>query len=61
MKKLRLDAEKLTVESFPTASAESIGGTVHAHAGTVVGLTCPAAACQTYDDTVCGLTRTCGV
>jgi hypothetical protein len=35
MKKLKLDAESVAVESFPTAAAEAQGprGTVHAEAG----------------------------
>jgi hypothetical protein len=59
MKKLRLDAEALRVESFPTASAAGEVGTIHANAGTLVGGSCPQATCQTYDDTLCGLTRGC--
>jgi hypothetical protein len=60
MKKLRLSCEELRVESFPTARVESAPGTVHAHGGTVAGVSCPAQLCHTYDDTVCGLTRACG-
>jgi hypothetical protein len=59
MKKLRLNAESLCVESFPTAPAAGDAGTVHANAGTLVGGSCPQATCQTYDDTLCGLTRGC--
>lgn len=66
MKKLRLDAESLRVESFPTAPAARETGTVHANAATLpactatlVGGSCPQATCQTYDDTFCGLTRGC--
>jgi hypothetical protein len=59
MKKLRLDWEELRVESFPTSRPEDAAGTVHAHAGTVVGVSCPAQVCHTYDDTVCGLTQAC--
>jgi len=59
MKKLRLDWEELRVESFATVRAEDGAGTVHAHGGTVVGVSCPAPVCQTYDDTVCGLSRGC--
>ncbi|HEX8690810.1 MAG TPA: hypothetical protein VF746_00065 [Longimicrobium sp.] len=32
MKKLKLEAEDLRVESFPTAEGEAEEGTVHAHA-----------------------------
>jgi hypothetical protein len=59
MKKLRLDCEELRVESFATARVEDGAGTVHAHAGTVVGVSCPAQLCHTNDDTVCGLSRGC--
>lgn len=59
MKKLRLDAESVHVESFPTAATAGEAGTVHANAGTLVGGSCPAVTCQTYDDTFCGLTRGC--
>ena len=59
MNKLRLDAESLRVESFPTAPAAREAGTVHANAGTLVGGSCPAVTCRTYDDTVCGLTHGC--
>jgi len=48
------------VESFPIARPEQVGGTVRAHAGTLAPPSCPAPLCQTYDDTVCGLTRGCG-
>lgn len=65
MKKLHLNCEELTVESFPTARAAGDAGTVHAHAGTplctatYVGGSCPQATCRTYDDTFCGLTHGC--
>lgn len=59
MKKLRLNADSLRVESFPTAAAAVETGTVHAHAPTLELRTCPAALCQTYDDTLCGLTHGC--
>jgi hypothetical protein len=59
MNKLRLDADALRVESFPTAPAALEAGTVHANAGTLVGGSCPQATCHTYDDTLCGLTRGC--
>ena len=59
MEKLRLDCEELRVESFPTARAEDAPGTVHAHAGTIVGVSCPATVCRTYDDTLCGVSRGC--
>lgn len=59
MKKLRLDWEELRVESFPTARVEDAAGTVQAYVGTLAGPSCPAAACHTYDDPVCALTRAC--
>ena len=59
MKKLRLDPEALRVESFPTAPADDERGTVHANVGTLAPPSCPAPLCQTYDDTVCGLTWRC--
>ena len=60
MRKLRLDCDALRVETFPTAPAEDVTmGTVRAHAGTLAGPSCPAPVCQTYDDTVCGVTRAC--
>ena len=61
MKKLRLDWEELRVETFPTTPAEAEDeGTVRGHGGTLAPPSCPAPVCQTYDDTVCGLTRACG-
>lgn len=56
MKKLRLDPDQLFVDSFPTASVEKAGGTVHAHATppSYCGNTC-AATCQTN----CDCTYTC--
>jgi len=59
MKKLHLDWEELRVDSFATARVEDATGTAHAHAGTVVGVSCPAQLCHTNDDTLCGLTRGC--
>ncbi|HSU16537.1 hypothetical protein [Longimicrobium sp.] len=59
MKKLRLETEDLRVESFPTAAVAGEPGTVHAHVGTLAPPSCPAQVCQTYDDTVCGLTWRC--
>ena len=59
MTKLRLDLDAIEVESFPTAAVVVDGGTVRAHGGTLVGASCPAQVCQTYDDTLCGLTRGC--
>lgn len=65
MNKLRLNAEELRVESFPTAPAADEPGTVHGQeatpdcGATLVGVSCPRATCQTYDDTFCGLTRGC--
>jgi hypothetical protein len=58
MKKLRLDWEDLEVESFPTAPAVDPTGTVHANVGTLLPPSCPVA-CETYDDTVCGLSHGC--
>lgn len=58
MKKLRLNAEELRIESFPTAPRVDDAGTVHAH-GTLAGQSCPAQVCRTYDDTLCGLTQGC--
>ena len=59
MKKLQLKVEELSVESFPTARSGDEGGTVQGYAGTLVGASCPANVCQTYDDTLCGLTHGC--
>jgi hypothetical protein len=59
MKKLQLKIEELSVESFPTTRPDDHGGTVQGYAGTLVGGSCPAIICQTYDDTLCGLTRGC--
>lgn len=59
MKKLRLNADELRVESFPTADVLEEGGTVNAHIGTLAPPSCPAPICRTYDDTVCGLTHGC--
>lgn len=60
MKKLRLDWDALQVESFPTAPAPDDPGTVQAYAvGTLAPPSCPVA-CETYDDTFCGLTHVCG-
>ena len=59
MKKVQLRPEELRVESFPTAAPSAEGGTVRGHAGTLAPPSCPAPLCQTYDDTVCGLTRGC--
>jgi hypothetical protein len=58
MKKLRLNAEELRVESFPTAECTEEAGTVHAQAATLLPPSCPVG-CQTYDDTICGLTHGC--
>ena len=60
MKKLRLHVEELKVESFPTAPGAEEKGTVRAYyeAGTVLPPSCPVA-CETYDDSVCGLTWQC--
>ena len=59
MKKLHLNAEDLKVESFPTARTDDEEGTVRAYVGTLAPPSCPAPLCQTYDDTVCGLSRGC--
>jgi hypothetical protein len=58
MKKLRLNCEELRVESFPTAAAAEESGTVNAHAATLLPPSCPAT-CQTYDDTICGVSHGC--
>lgn len=58
MKKLRLSPDALRVESFPTAPKIDETGTVHANVGTLLPPSCPVA-CETYDDTVCGLTHGC--
>jgi hypothetical protein len=55
MKKLRLQIEDLTVESFPTSSEVGPRGTVEAH-GTQLGRTCGAVATcgpQTCGDLYC--------
>ena len=57
MKKLRLDLESLTVDSFPTAAGADERGTVRLH-GATEGCTRSYANC-TYDDTLCGLTWAC--
>ncbi|HEY0038452.1 MAG TPA: hypothetical protein VGB66_17260 [Longimicrobium sp.] len=59
MKKLKLQVEDLSVESFTTARAADEHWTVQAHVGTLVGGSCPAVTCRTYDDTLCGLTHGC--
>ena len=59
MKKLRLEVAELRVESFPTAELPELEGTVNGHLGTLAPPSCPAPICQTYDDTVCGLTHGC--
>ena len=59
MKKLRLDADELRVESFPTAKLDDEAGTVYANRATLAPPSCPAQVCQTYDDTLCGLTHGC--
>jgi hypothetical protein len=57
MKKLRLDVEDLTVESFPIASDAEERGTVRAQAATPE---CTESCTNcTYDDTLCGLTWHC--
>lgn len=58
MKKLRLNADELRVESFPTARKLEETGTVHALHASLLPPSCPVA-CQTYDDTICGLTHGC--
>ncbi len=59
MKKLRLNADALRVESFPTDEIAHETGTVHGHAPTLQVGSCPAPVCRTYDDTLCGLTQAC--
>lgn len=59
MKKLRLDADALHVESFPTDRAASETGTVHGLAPTVQLGSCPAPICGTDDASLCGLTQAC--
>lgn len=59
MKKLRLNADALRVESFPTAPAVDEPGTVHGHHASLLPPSCPVQVCRTYDDTLCGLTRGC--
>jgi hypothetical protein len=60
MKKLQLSLDSLTVETFHAEPARAgDGGTVQGYAGTLVGASCPAIVCQTYDDTLCGLTHGC--
>jgi hypothetical protein len=60
MKKLRLIEEDLRIESFPTEHVGDARGTVHGQVGTLLPPSCPAPACQTYDDTVCGISQGCG-
>ena len=59
MKKVLLRPDELRVESFPTCAPCDEGGTVRAHGGTLAPPSCPAPLCQTYDDTVCGVTQAC--
>ena len=59
MKKLRLDIEELTVESFPTASTDEERGTVRAHDATEGCKVTESCTNCTYDDTLCGLTWQC--
>jgi hypothetical protein len=59
MKKLRLNAEELRVESFPTARGLDESGTVHGLHATLLPPSCPAQLCRTYDDSLCGLTHGC--
>ncbi|HLM66133.1 MAG TPA: hypothetical protein VK358_01335 [Longimicrobium sp.] len=59
MKKLRLNADALRVESFPMDAVANETGTVHGHAPTLQVGSCPALICRTYDDTLCGLTQAC--
>jgi hypothetical protein len=53
MMKLRLDPDKLAVDSFATDAIEARCGTVQAH-GATEGCTG-----ATYDDTLCGVTWRC--
>ncbi len=58
MKKLRLDLEHLSVESFPTASGADERGTVAAHEATpgcTVAASCPCS----LGNTACDLTWHC--
>ena len=61
MKKLRLNADELRVESFPTDRALEETGTVHAQQEkpTLLPPSCPMQLCRTYDDSLCGLTMAC--
>ncbi|WP_420129076.1 hypothetical protein [Longimicrobium sp.] len=53
MKKLRLDVDRLRIESFPTGPAAETRGTVRANDAT------PTCTGQTYDDTLCGVSQAC--
>jgi hypothetical protein len=59
MKKLRLNAEDLTVESFATASAMDERGTVRGAEATEGCKVTESCTNCTYDDTLCGLTMAC--
>ena len=59
MKKLRLNADELRVESFPTDRTLEETGTVHALNATLLPPSCPMQVCRTYDDSLCGLTQAC--
>ncbi len=59
MKKLRLEIGEMRVESFATDHPAGEHGTVQAHVGTLVGGSCPAVTCRTYDDTICGISQGC--
>ena len=54
MKKLRLDLDRLSVESFPTAAGTEARGTVAAHEGTPTCTLQPS-----FGDTACDLTWHC--
>jgi hypothetical protein len=53
MEKLRLEVDGLRVESFATGRPAEPRGTIRANEAT------PGCTGQTYDDTLCGLSRGC--
>jgi hypothetical protein len=59
MKKLRLNADDLAVESFATAHPVDERGTVRGHDATEGCKVTESCTNCTYDDTVCGLTWHC--
>jgi len=56
MRKIKLDLEALSVESFATGEEKPAAGTVQAHVGTALCNT----ANQTCEDATCGGEQTCG-